>query len=73
MSVFLNFVAGPGQVGKTTLIKLVIHELLEEVDRRCGFYYLCDEISDYVELGEVPTPTLPREGFGGEHIVYLLG
>jgi predicted AAA+ superfamily ATPase len=49
----LNFVVGPRRVGKTTLIKIVVHELLERVDPKSVFYYSCDELTDHVELGEV--------------------
>ncbi|MGC9104214.1 MAG: ATP-binding protein [Candidatus Methanodesulfokora sp.] len=47
----LNFIFGPRQVGKTTLVKLVIKKLLESVeDPRSIFYYRCDRLSDYKEL-----------------------
>ncbi len=50
----LNFIVGPRQVGKTTAIKIYIHEiLLRRMDPKAIFYYPCDELSDYKELGEV--------------------
>ncbi|MCD6384084.1 MAG: ATP-binding protein [Thermoplasmata archaeon] len=49
----LNFIYGPRQVGKTTAIKILIHRLLKEVDRRAIFYYSCDELTDFKELGAV--------------------
>ena len=42
---------GPRQVGKTTLIKLLIKDLLTEVeDSKSIFYYTCDIISNEKEL-----------------------
>jgi predicted AAA+ superfamily ATPase len=49
----LNFVFGPRQVGKTTLLKLLIKKLLEEVEKEKIFYFRCDKLSDYKELDEV--------------------
>ena len=50
----LNFVFGPRQVGKSTLIKLLIKKLLDDgVEPKAVFYHRCDELSDYKELGEV--------------------
>lgn len=49
----LNFIYGPRQVGKTTAVKILIHELLKKHDARSIFYYSCDELSDYNELGEI--------------------
>ncbi len=50
----INIVVGPRQVGKTTAIKLFIHRnLLPKFDRYSIFYYSCDEVVDYRELGEV--------------------
>lgn len=49
----LHFVFGPRQVGKTTLIKLLINSLLEEgVDPKAIFYLRCDYLGDYKELME---------------------
>lgn len=45
---------GPRQVGKTTLIKILIKELLAEVDNSKGvFYYTCDLVANEKELFEV--------------------
>jgi predicted AAA+ superfamily ATPase len=50
----LNFVFGPRQVGKTTLLKLLIKKLLEEgVEKERIFYFRCDKLADYKELDEV--------------------
>lgn len=49
----MNFLSGPRQVGKTTLLKLLIKNLLVSKDPKSIFYYSCDELSDYKELGEV--------------------
>lgn len=49
----LHFIYGPRQVGKTTLIKLLIKQLLEKVNPKAIFYFKCDQISDFKELDEV--------------------
>lgn len=50
----LNFVVGPRQVGKTTALKIFLHNtLLKKNDPISVFYYSCDDLSDYKELGEV--------------------
>lgn len=50
----LHFLVGPRQVGKTTALKLLIYrELAGGRDPGSIFYYQCDELSDYRELGEV--------------------
>ena len=50
----LNFIIGPRQIGKTTAIAIFIHEkLLKSFHPMAIFYYACDELSDYRELGEV--------------------
>lgn len=50
----LNFIVGPRQVGKTLSILIFIHRiLLRRVNPKAIFYYACDEISDYKELGEI--------------------
>ncbi|WP_446753000.1 ATP-binding protein [Vulcanisaeta sp. JCM 16161] len=46
----LNFIYGPRQVGKTTMIKLIIKDLLHEVRPEAIFYYSCDLLTDYEEL-----------------------
>lgn len=51
----LHFVFGPRQVGKTTLIKLLIKRLLDS--EKCKpeqiFYFRCDELKNYKELDEL--------------------
>ena len=50
----LNFIVGPRQVGKTLSMLIYIHKiLLGRVNPKAIFYYACDEISDYRELGEI--------------------
>lgn len=49
----LNFVYGSRRVGKTTMLKLVINELLKRAEPRAILYVSCDEFSGYRELGEV--------------------
>jgi len=45
---------GPRQVGKTTLIKLLIRELLNKgVSERSIFYWNCDELVDFRELSSI--------------------
>lgn len=44
----LNFIVGPRQVGKTTLIKLLIKKLLESnVNPLSIFYCSCDILTDH--------------------------
>jgi hypothetical protein len=61
----LNFLSGPRQVGKTTAIKLLIKELLKSREPESVFYYSCDELSDYAELGEVLDGYLRSSGARG--------
>jgi uncharacterized protein len=50
----LNFIFGPRQAGKTTLIKLLIKKLLDEGNKpESIFFFRCDEIKDYKELREL--------------------
>jgi predicted AAA+ superfamily ATPase len=49
----LNFIFGPRQVGKTTLLKLLIKKLLEKEEKEKIFYFRCDKLADYKELDEV--------------------
>ena len=58
----LNFISGSRQVGKTTMIKLLIHQLLKKSHRNSIFYYSCDELSDYRELSEVLKDYLGARG-----------
>lgn len=42
---------GPRQVGKTTLLKLLVKRLLDNgVEPRAIFYFRCDQLADYKEL-----------------------
>ncbi len=41
------------QVGKTTMIKLIIKNLLNEVKPEAIFYYSCDLLTDYEELIDI--------------------
>ncbi len=50
----LNFIVGPRQVGKTMSIMIYIHHvLLKRINPKAVFYFSCDEVSDYRELGEI--------------------
>lgn len=50
----LNFLVGPRQVGKTTALKIFIHEyLLKKFDSKSIFYLSCEELIDFKELGEI--------------------
>ncbi|MHA1146483.1 MAG: ATP-binding protein [Candidatus Helarchaeota archaeon] len=50
----LHFLSGPRQVGKTTALKILINDLLEKGrSPKSLFYYQCDELIDFKELGEV--------------------
>jgi predicted AAA+ superfamily ATPase len=50
----LNFVFGPRQVGKTTLLKLLIRNLLAKgIEGERIFYFKCDKLANYKELDEV--------------------
>jgi predicted AAA+ superfamily ATPase len=61
----LHFIVGPRQVGKTTALKICIKRLIEKRDPKSIFYYSCDELSDYRELGEVLDGYLSaRAGWG---------
>ncbi len=47
----LHFLFGPRQVGKTTVIKLLINSLLHRnINPLAVMYYKCDKLSDYKEL-----------------------
>ncbi|WP_252896907.1 ATP-binding protein [Metallosphaera hakonensis] len=49
----LNFIVGPRQAGKTTLMKLLIKRLLESNHNPLSIFYCsCDLVSDYKELLE---------------------
>ncbi len=48
----LNFLVGPRQVGKTTLLKILIQNQLKKRKPKEIFYYSCDELIDHRELGE---------------------
>ncbi len=46
--------AGPRQIGKTTLVKLIIKSLIEDgADEKAVFYATCDVIIDHIELLEL--------------------
>jgi len=47
-------IRGPRQIGKTTLVKLIIKSLVEEgVNEKAVFYATCDVIIDHIELLEL--------------------
>jgi hypothetical protein len=50
----LNFIFGPRQVGKTTLLKLLIKKLLDKnIEPKQIFYFRCDKLANFKELDEV--------------------
>ncbi|MEM2122406.1 MAG: AAA family ATPase [Candidatus Bathyarchaeia archaeon] len=48
----LDFLFGPRQIGKTTLVKLLMKKLLQGTDPKSIFYYRCDKLTDFKELDE---------------------
>jgi len=46
---------GPRQVGKTTVIKLKIKDLLfnEKINENAVFFWNCDELTDFKELSSI--------------------
>ncbi len=69
----LHFFIGPRQVGKTTALKILIHKLLEERDPKSIFYFACDEVSDFYELGEIIDSYLSyRESWGVKSSIIFL-
>ena len=69
----LHFLVGPRQVGKTTALKICIHNLLKERNPKSVFYYSCDELTDHRELGELLDNYLAaRKEWGiGESVLFL--
>ncbi|MEK6857933.1 MAG: ATP-binding protein [Nanoarchaeota archaeon] len=49
----LHIILGPRQAGKTTVVKLLIKNLLDKRDPKSVFYFNCENISDFKELEEV--------------------
>ncbi|MBN1539447.1 MAG: ATP-binding protein [Candidatus Thermoplasmatota archaeon] len=69
----LHFMIGPRQVGKTTLVKLLIQRELQKRDPRSIFYYSCDELVTHSELGEVlDSYTSMRDEIGIDRSLILL-
>ncbi len=69
----LNFLVGPRQVGKTTTLKILIQNLIRDRNPKSVFYYSCDELSDYRELGEIMDNYLAaREEWGIKSSVMFL-
>lgn len=52
-AIFTQFHLWPRQVGKTTMIKLIIKNLPNEVKPEAIFYYSCDLLNDYEDLLDV--------------------
>lgn len=44
---------GPRQIGKTTLVKLLIKDLLQKVEEKAIFFWNCEEIIDFRELSVI--------------------
>lgn len=59
---------GPRQVGKTTMVKLLIKGLLENEDPRSVFFWNCDELVDFRELSSVLREFLAFAGQGDKYI-----
>jgi predicted AAA+ superfamily ATPase len=70
----LHFFVGARQVGKTTALKILIHDvLLRERNPKSIFYYSCDEVLDYRELGEIlDNYILARERWGVKSSIIIL-
>lgn len=69
----LHFLVGARQVGKTTALKILIHNLLKRVNPKSIFYYSCDELLDYKELGEILDNYLSlKEGWKIKRSVIIL-
>ena len=62
----LHFFIGPRQVGKTTALKILIHQLIKERNPKSIFYYACDELADYRELGEILDNYISMKNFSVE-------
>ena len=62
----LYIIFGPRQVGKTTLLKLIIRDLLNnKVEPKSIFYFRCEKLSDFKELDEILKEYLEfRKSFG---------
>jgi predicted AAA+ superfamily ATPase len=61
----LNFVLGPRQIGKTTGIKILIHELLKKEDPKKIFYFNCDFTPDFFTFQKLIDEILNlKETFG---------
>ncbi|MGQ4891338.1 MAG: AAA family ATPase [Candidatus Njordarchaeia archaeon] len=70
----LNFIIGPRQIGKTTLIMIYIHDyLLPRINPRSVFYFACDEVIDYRELGRSLMTISPLRGsLVLNHLIFFL-
>ena len=67
----LNFLSGPRQVGKTTLLKLLINRLLNQVDPKAVLYISCDEFSSFKEVGETLDEYLRSRDLWGIETSYI--
>ncbi|MBC7092065.1 MAG: ATP-binding protein [Nitrososphaeria archaeon] len=67
----LHFIFGPRQVGKTTLLKLLIKKLLETVNPKSIFYLKCDILADYKELDEAIREYLKIKKFESIEKAYI--
>jgi predicted AAA+ superfamily ATPase len=67
----LNFVSGPRQVGKTTMLKLLINRLLQQVNPKAVLYLSCDEFADFKELGEALDTYLRAKASWGVKTSYI--
>lgn len=50
----LHFIFGPRQIGKTTLLKLLIKRLLDSgIEPKSIFYFKCEQLTDFKELDDI--------------------
>jgi predicted AAA+ superfamily ATPase len=54
----IHTLRGPRQVGKTTLVKLIIKDLIDDTQGEAVFYYACDLLGDADDLTELLTTYL---------------
>ena len=65
-------IRGPRQIGKTTLIKLIIKSLIEDgADEQAVFYATCDVIIDHIELLELVRGYLEFADSNNVHEKYI--
>lgn len=69
----LHILSGPRQSGKTTALKLLIQELLGTREPKSIFFFNCENLADYKELGEALTLYLEfKESNGIKQAIIML-